>query len=264
MDGELGSADELQNLRQRVRDLETALVAENQRLEAANQSLLKERSVLQRLLDLHDRDRQLIAYEIHDGIVQDMTAALMFFETAAESLREKGQRAAEHYLHGIQLLRSSIHEARRLINGLRPPVLDEFGLIDAIGNHIEELRSQSAIEIDFEHDVQFTRLAPVVETAIYRIVQEALNNLWQHSRTQRAAVSIHQRDQHVEIVVRDWGRGFDPGQVKPKRFGLLSIRDRARLLGGEALIASAPDQGTTVRVSLPVTDVLLPNQAGGQ
>jgi PAS domain S-box-containing protein len=239
-------------------NLERRVNERTEELKAANRSLLKERRVLQRLLDLHDRDRQLVAYEIHDGMVQDMAGALMFFEVAGETLRKAGDKAAENYLHGLQLLRTSIQEARRLIDGLRPPVLKEYGLIDAIGNHVEELRHKYQIDVEFEHSVQFVRLSPVVERAIYRIVQEALNNLALHSGTQRAFVSMHQRDRYVDILVRDWGHGFDPAGVKPKRFGLLSIRDRARLLGGEAEIVSAPEQGTTIKVSLPVTDILLP------
>lgn len=243
-------------------ELERRVAARTAELKAANRSLLKERRVLQRLIDLHDRDRQLVAYEIHDGMVQDMTGALMFFETAGEGIRNAGGKAAENYEHATQLLRTSIQEARRLIDGLRPPVLEEYGLIDAIGNHVEELREKFEIEVDFDHDVQFVRLSPVVERAIYRIVQEALNNLALHSGTRRALVSMHQRDECVDIVVRDWGQGFDPAGVKPKRFGLLSIRDRARLLGGEAEIVTAPAKGTTIKVSLPVSDVLLPGPHG--
>jgi len=239
-------------------ELERRVAERTDELKTVNRSLLKERRVLQRLLDLHDRDRQLVAYEIHDGMVQDMAGALMFFEAAGEIIRKADGKAAENYEHGAQLLRTSIQEARRLIDGLRPPVLEEYGLIDAIGNHVEELRHKFQIEVEFEHDVKFVRLSPVVERAIYRIVQESLNNLALHSGTRRAFVSMHQLDNHVDLIVRDWGHGFDPAGVKPKRFGLLSIRDRARLLGGEAEIVTAPQQGTTIKVLLPVTDILLP------
>jgi PAS domain S-box-containing protein len=249
-------------IRHDLDDLERRVTERTNELKAANRSLLKERRVLQRLLDLHDRDRQLVAYEIHDGLVQDMAGALMFFDAAGETIRKANGKAAENYEHGLQLLRTSIQEARRLIDGLRPPVLEEYGLIDAIGNHVEELRDKFQIDVEFKHDVQFVRLSPVVERALYRIVQEALNNLALHSGTSRAFVSLQQRDRYVDIVVRDWGQGFDPAGVKPKRFGLLSIRDRARLLGGEAEIVSAPEQGTTIKVSLPVADVLLPGAAG--
>lgn len=242
-------------------ELERRVGERTEQLRAANRSLLKERRVLQRLLDLHDRDRQLVAYEIHDGMVQDMAGALMFFDAVGEPIRQKGGQAAENFAHALQLLRTSIQEARRLIDGLRPPVLEEYGLIDAIGNHVEEVRAKYGIDVEFDHDVRFVRLAPVVERAIYRIVQEALNNLALHSQTRRAAVSMHQFDQLVEIQVRDWGQGFDPQTAKPKRFGLLSIRDRARLLGGDAEILSQPGQGTTIKVSLPVSDVLLADGA---
>jgi PAS domain S-box-containing protein len=239
-------------------ELERRVAERTEQLAAANQSLLRERRVLQRLLDLHDRDRQLVSYEIHDGIVQEMTGALLYFDSSADAAAIQGGRAAEGHRHGVHALQNAIAEARRLINGLRPPVLDEFGLIDAIANHIEELRVKSEIEIEFEHDVEFVRLAPVVETAIYRIVQEALNNVWLHSGASRAAVSLMQHEDRIHITVQDWGAGFDMQAVTPKRFGLLSIRDRARLLGGDSSIVTAPGQGTRVEVTLPVVDVLLP------
>jgi PAS domain S-box-containing protein len=240
-------------------ELERCVAERTEELESANQALLKERIVLQRLLDLHDRDRQLISYEIHDGIVQDMTAALMFFDSSAEAALEKGGRAAQGHRHGSQLLRATIQEARRLINGLRPPVLDEFGLLEAIANLIGEIEGKMNISIHFERDVEFDRLAPVVETAVYRIVQESLNNIWQHSQAARASVFMQQQGQNIHITVQDWGRGFDLSCVKPKRFGLLSIRDRSRLMGGEASITSAVDEGTVVKVTLPISDVLLPS-----
>lgn len=239
-------------------ELERRVAERTEELKAVNQSLLKERTVLQRLLDLHDRDQQLTAYEIHDGIVQDMTAALLFYDSSAEAAQQKGGRAAEGHQHGAQLLRNAIQEARRLINGLRPPVLDEFGLWEGIANYIESLRSTSEVQVEFERDTHFDRLAPVVETAIYRIVQEALNNVVQHSQATHAKVTAHQQNELVYVSVQDWGCGFDIKAVKAKRFGLLSIRDRSRLLGGEAEILSRPGKGTTIQVVLPIGDVLLP------
>jgi PAS domain S-box-containing protein len=250
-----------EQIRQNRDELERRVNQQTEQLKGANRSLLKERRVLQRLLDLHDRDRQLVAYEIHDGMVQDMTGALMVFDAASDAIRQKGGQAAEHYSQALQSLRTSIQEARRLIDGLRPPVLEEYGLIDAIGNHIQELHDRHGIEVDFDHDVQFERLSPTVERAMYRIVQESLNNLALHSGTDRAEVSLRQKRQHVEIVIRDWGHGFDPDVVKPKRFGLLSIRDRARLLGGDASITSREGHGTTVSVTLPMSDVLIPESS---
>jgi PAS domain S-box-containing protein len=229
------------------------------KIKETEESLRAERRLLRRLLDLHERDRQLVAYEIHDGMVQDMTGAAMFVEAAHHLLsdrpKEHGQLA-----HALKLLRASIGEARRLINGLRPPILENEGLVPAIANLVEEVQSTANLEIDFRHKVRFGRIAPAMEMAIYRTVQESLNNVWQHSGSRRARVELVQLGDEARVTVEDWGCGFDPSQVGQKRYGLQGVRERARLLGGRAKISSSPGQGTRIDVVLPLTDVLLPSE----
>lgn len=222
------------------------------------QALLSERRFLNRLLELHDRDRQLISYEIHDGIVQDMTAAVMFLEASRPVEPGAPQPGDEAFANGLRLLRGSIDEARRLINGLRPPVLEDDGVVAAIGVLVDEIKRDANIEIEVAIDVRFQRLAPALEMAIYRIVQEGLNNVWHHSRSPKARVELVQRDDTVDIRVIDWGIGFDPAKVAKRRYGLMGMRERARLLKGRALVHSAPGQGTTLEIELPLIDTLMP------
>jgi PAS domain S-box-containing protein len=225
---------------------------------AYEKQLRDERRLLRRLLDLNERDRQLIAYEIHDGIVQDMTGTLMFLEAAKHAVPDEVKGATENLNHSVRLLRGSIREARRLIDGLRPPVLDEAGLVPAIENLAAELAQTAKLAVNVSHNVQFDRIAPTLEMAIFRIVQEGLNNVWQHSGADKADVSIVQEDEQIRITIRDEGTGFDPQKVRKKRYGLAGVRERARLLGGTARIESTPGAGTRIRVALPLTDVLLP------
>ncbi len=227
-------------------------------LQNANELLVAQREVMKRLLAMHDRDYQLVGYEIHDGLVQDMTAAKMYLEKGGDVLKESGGKPARNYEQGIELLGNSIQEGRRLINGLLPPVLDDMGFVDAIANHLEEIKREHNIEYEFDRQVNFDRLAPTVERSMYRIVHEALNNMVRHSGSSKVFVSIHQENQHVKIIVRDWGCGFDSNLVKHKRFGLVSIVKRSELFGGTASITSQPGEGTMIEVLLPIQDVLLP------
>ena len=224
------------------------------------ESLRAERRLLKRLLDLNARDRQLIAYEIHDGIVQDMTGALMFLEAASYEMSEESERARENVLGCIKLLRESLDEARRLIDGLRPPVLDEAGLVAAVENLVAEIAINANIAVELDVQVTFDRIAPTLEMAAYRIVQEGLNNVRQHSGSKKARVRLKQKDGRIEVSIRDWGAGFDPASVGKKRYGLVGVRERARLLGGTADIESVIGKGTRVTVELPLTDVLLPDE----
>jgi NarL family two-component system sensor histidine kinase LiaS len=251
----------------RVRTIEQSerdrdLLAERVRLrtmelQRANDSLQKERRLLGRMLELQERDRQFVSYEIHDGICQQLTAALMFVESVAGSITVSDETTRVNLDHGIHLVREAIGESRRLIEGLRPPIFDGVKLSDANAQQANEVQSLSGIEIHFQSD-NLPRMAPTIELAAFRIVQESLMNVWRHSGSDEASVSLHHSNGWMRIRVRDSGRGFDPGKVTKKRYGLTGVKERARLLGGEAKIESAPSQGTTIDVVLPVTDVLMP------
>ena len=221
--------------------------------------LHNERLLLMRLINLHERDHRLIAYEIHDGLVQDMTAASMFLDATRHAIAEVDPGSIDTLSQAGALLKTGIEEARRMITGLRPPVLDEFGLVPALQNLVADFTVEGELEVEFEHNVRFDRVAPILEMAVYRIAQEAIHNVRKHSESSRAHVSLIQHGDRVEITVRDWGVGFDPLKAKAKRYGLTGIRDRARLFGGEASIRSTLGRGTCVRVELPLDDALPTN-----
>lgn len=226
--------------------------------EETAKALRAERRFLKRLLELHDRDRQLISYELHDGIVQDMTASIMFLEASQAAQPLVPQPGDEALANGIRLLRGSIDEARRLINGLRPPVLEDEGVVAAIQSLVRDIEVDAGIDIEMVFDVKFQRLAPALEMAIYRIVQEGLNNVWHHSRSPTARVELVQRDDTIDIRIVDIGIGFDPTKVERRRYGLMGMRERARLLNGRAVVHSSPGSGTTLEIELPLIDTLMP------
>ncbi len=210
------------------------------------------RRSLMHLLQSSDRDRQRIAYEIHDGLAQQLAGAIMQFQTF-EHLKELNPGAAANaYDAGITLLRQGHFETRRLIARIRPPILDELGIVEAVAHLVHEQSRESGPKIEFCSMVDFDRLLPVFEEAVYRVCQEGLANACRHSRSRRVRIRLWQRGDRVRIEVRDWGTGFDAGVVPGNGFGLEGIRQRARLLGGKCSIRSASRKGTRVRVELPV------------
>jgi PAS domain S-box-containing protein len=233
------------------------LFAANERLtgeivqrERAEESLLAEREFLRRMLDLQERERKLLAYDIHDGFVQDVIGAQMILEgalarTADEAVGAELEAARRH-------LGKAVAEGRRLIAELRPMIIDEQGVVAAIESLLEDARRKSGIQFSFAHQVRFERLAPMLEGTIYRVAQEAVANIRRHSQTRRAEIRMIQIDERLRIEIEDFGVGFDPSRVPRDRFGLEGIRERARLFGGRAEIASAPGQATTVTVELPL------------
>lgn len=233
------------------------LFAANERLtgeiaqrERAEESLLAEREFLRRMLDLQERERKLLAYDIHDGFVQDVVGARMLLESAlaqavGEAARAEIEAARRH-------LGEAIDEGRRLIGELRPMIIDEQGVVAAIEDLIEDARRKSGIEIAFTRQARFERLAPMLEGTIYRIAQEAVANIRRHSKALRAEIRLTQSGERLRVEIEDFGVGFDPARVPRDRFGLEGIRERARLFGGSAAIVSAPGQSTTVTVELPL------------
>jgi signal transduction histidine kinase len=202
-----------------------------------------------------EQDRQWIAAELHDGLVQDVTGARMQLESLVLTGKIPAGAAWESVLKVVELLRHAVEEARRFILGLSPPMLEEKGVVGAIECLLAEW-AEPGPKIHFSAEVAFGRLEVPLETAIYRIVQEGVANVRRHSKSERAEVRIAQVADRLEISVQDWGVGFDPAQVEGKCFGLKGIRERARLLGGSARVDSQPGEGTRITVSLPLAGPL--------
>ncbi|MFN9369001.1 MAG: ATP-binding protein [Planctomycetia bacterium] len=218
-------------------------------LRNTEERLRHERHVLGQLLEVQERERQVVSYEIHDGVAQYIAGALMHLEAFTHA--NPGCAAAPELHEAMRLVRMASHESRRLIGGLRPPALDELGIAEAIEALVTEARADVPA-VEFTHSLPGPRLPPQMETAIFRIVQESLTNVRKHARAASVRVDLTRSGDSLRISVHDDGRGFDPRQVPADRFGLEGIRQRARLFGGEPRIVAAPGTGTTIEVSLPV------------
>ena len=220
----------------------------------AEEALERERQSLWRMLQASDHERQVISYEIHDGLAQYLAAATMQFQ-AHDTLRENSpQEARKAYETAMELVRQAHSESRRLISEVRPPIIDENGIEMAISHLVHEQRRHGGPKIECHSDVQFGRLPSILENAIYRIVQEALTNACKHSKSEKVTVSMTQEGQDVRLEVRDWGIGFDPESVVEGHFGLEGIRQRVRLLGGRLTIETAPGSGALIRVVVPILE----------
>ena len=218
----------------------------------AEEKLHEEQRLLREMLDLQEQDRKLVSYEIHDGLAQQLTGVLFKFQSI-ENLQDRDPDAARKMFdEAVQLLREAMAETRRLIGGLRPPILDESGIVAAVEDLISGYRQHDGPEIEFVHNLKPQRFAPPLESAVFRVVQASLTNACQHSQSEKVRVELGLSGDRVLIDVRDWGVGFDTEKVQGGHFGLRSLRERARLLGGSAKIESSPEHGTHVHVELPL------------
>jgi signal transduction histidine kinase len=234
----------------RLQELHESL---EERVKQRTDALRREQETLKHLLQSSDRERQLMAYEIHDGLAQELAGAVMQLDSYSQFKDENSEEAARAFEAGVGTLRQGLAEARRLISGLRPPILDELGPVAAIAHLVKESQGQAgAPEIELNSEVAFTRLAPVLENAIYRIVQEGLANALKHSGSKKVRIELVQRGDRIEIRIEDWGSGFTWDRVTEGSYGLKGIQERARLLGGTAKIDTAPGEGTRIAVDLPI------------
>ena len=227
------------------------LESEIQERRRAEVELQDNQKFLERMLHLHERERQLISYEIHDTFVQDVIAALMFCDSFRVEAIAAGQPNWEMFDQARGLLRGALDEARRTISGLRPPIIDEQGIVAGIEFLASEFK-QRGLDVEFSAGEDIPRLPPLLEGCVFRIVQEALNNMQRHSGVKQGTIELKRSDDMLRLAVADSGVGFDPHGLPAGRFGLQGMRERARLLSGHLVLDSAPGQGTTVRLEMPI------------
>ena len=218
----------------------------------AEEGIRTEQRLLRRLLQLQERERKLVAYEIHDGLIQDIVGAKM----VVEAIHHDTQQTNGSHLPQLEVVRDllgkAVDEGRQLISDLRPMIIDEQGIIGAIQYLVNEAKPDRPLKITFSHQTEFDRLPPLLENVVFRIVQEALTNVQRHSQADQAEVRVTQTGDRIYLEIRDNGIGFDREQVPDDRFGLRGIEERARLFDGTASIKSGSGQGTRVCVELPL------------
>jgi signal transduction histidine kinase len=220
----------------------------------AQEALERERRTLEHMLQASDHERRLIAYDIHDGLAQELAGTIMSFQMYAHARETKRKEAAKAFDAATRMLEASYGECRRLISGVRPPILDEFGVAAAVAHLVYDPSFDHGPKVELRNRVRFKRLAPIVENVIYRIVQEGMTNARNHSKSGKVLVALVQKGDRLRIKIRDWGVGFDPTTTHENRFGIEGIRQRARLMGGTCSIKSKPGKGTRVHVELPVVE----------
>ena len=201
-----------------------------------------------------EQERRRWARELHDETLQGLGALRLGLSTARRTDDAERWRAAVD--DAVLQLDTEIANLRGIIADVRPAALDELGAAAALESLVDRMRSRGldvelTVDLDFEAGRSVTRHAEDVETAIYRIVQESLNNALKHAGTDAVVVDVVEAEGTIAVRVTDEGRGFDTAS-QGTGFGLVGIRERAGLLGGTAEIDSAPGVGTTVTARLPV------------
>jgi PAS domain S-box-containing protein len=206
-----------------------------------------------RLLTMQDDERRRIARELHDGLGQELAAAKMMMDGMLTT--KPAQLKLRSVVEASETIDRAIQQVRSLSHLLHPPLLDEVGLLSALQWYLEGLTKRSGIQTALDvQPSEFPRLAPELETAIFRIIQEALTNVYRHSGAQKAWVALGQEERRIVVTIRDDGKGIEdpiaeqrPGSIG---VGIGGMSQRAKEFGGELRMTNV-DPGTLVEVAIP-------------
>ena len=234
----------------RLEQTNIELAAANAQLAQSQESL---RRLSRRLVEVQEAERRAIARELHDEASQTLTAlhvGLGLLQREAGGVEPIASRtqALKQMADGVQEM---LHQ---LAWNLRPPSLDRMGLVPTLRQYVETVGRQHGLEIDFlAVGLDNPRPSPEVEIAAYRIVQEAITNVVRHAGAGRAGVILERHGDHLQVIVEDDGKGFDPEEAAGRgRLGLFGMRERAELMGGTLTLESQPGAGATVYAELPL------------
>jgi two-component system sensor histidine kinase UhpB len=194
-----------------------------------------------------EEERRRLARDLHDEVNQALTAILLRLEALAQEMPPE-QRAELAELK--RLVNQAMDELLNLARQLRPTALDDHGLVAALETQMKRFSARTGIETHIDTAGEPEELADVVQTAIYRVAQEALTNVTRHAGATVVELGVEADDEGVELRVSDDGRGFDPA-LRGSGLGLVGMAERARLVGGDLDVRSAPGGGTTITMRVP-------------
>jgi two-component system, NarL family, sensor histidine kinase DegS len=223
--------------------------------------------VAQRVLESLEAERERLYRDVHDGPAQVLANAIFeieYLERIAERAPAEVRQTLRTELANLRnQFRSSLDSVRGMIYDLRPPELSELGLAEAIRNYASEWEARCGIKVGSQLDLKETGLTPMQELAVYRVMQEALQNVHKHAHASGVGIAWSRANDNWVLHVTDDGMGFDLVKAArhKKSFGLLSMRERAELIGGSLQIQSTPGEGTAVTLLLPLEKKVEPLRA---
>lgn len=219
-------------------------------LREAHEMQQRQQELLRNLIEVQECEKQFLCHEFHDGLIQYAVGSLMLLESFQR--QHSNAPDTDKITMAIASLRKGVEDGRRVIRGIRPAVLDDSGLAAAVEDLIGQY-STSGMMVTSDCDPDIGRLPESIQTTVYRVIQEALNNAHKYSGTDVVRIELHKTNGELFLEIQDFGCGFDVEASRKRGFGLLGMTERVRLLGGQCTIHSEPDVGTRVSVRLPIT-----------
>ena len=217
------------------------------------------RELSQQLLLAQENERMRISRDLHDSVAQDLSSLHIGMQSLVEILPKRSEKAREGLDEMVDEIKRIIANVRQIAYGLRPSTLDHLGLVPTVYHYCEEFSKKNNIQVDF-YSAGMDNLSLGFETAsnIYRVIQEALGNVYKHSSADKVLVRLLSSHPHIICRIRDNGVGFEAEKMTDRgggrRMGLRSMEERVRLLGGTLQIHSRPGEGTKIEVKIPMME----------
>ncbi|WP_163099315.1 sensor histidine kinase [Peribacillus alkalitolerans] len=209
-----------------------------------------------KIIEAQEEERKKLSREIHDGPAQMMANVMMRSDLIDRVFRERGSEQALQEVRDLKrMVRNALYEVRRIIYDLRPMALDDLGLVPTLRKYLQTVEEYNkSAKLTFFNVGEEKRLHNNMEVALFRLVQESIQNALKHAQATEIQVKLEIRKDGCTAVVRDNGKGFDPTSKKEGSFGLMGMRERVELLEGEINIDSKPGAGTMVSIQIPIKD----------
>lgn len=209
-----------------------------------------------RIIEAQEEERKRISREIHDGPAQLLANVLIRSDLAVKVHKEQGADQAFQEIRSLkEMIRGALYEVRRIIYDLRPMALDDLGLIPTLKKYLETMEDyHENVKITFSHLGEEKRLSTKYEVALFRLIQESINNAIKHAEAKEIKVKLEFRNEIVTAIIRDNGVGFDPEVKKHQSFGLIGMKERIAILEGELAIDSVANKGTAIKIKIPLLE----------
>lgn len=253
--------EKISNLTEHLVELEEVLqnVRENTRAEKEKEVLIEEDEILRKkILETQELERQRIARELHDSIVQSLTGIIHKIEFCTKLMDMDTVRCKLELQTMSKTVREIIEDMRQVIYNLRPMSLDDIGLDVTLGQEITKLQSTGNFLVDYQIEGTSKKLSPLISLTVLRIVQEACMNIRKHANAQHIKILVSYETEKISVLIKDNGCGFDVESVQHLHrddgtgFGISMMRERVYLLSGKIKIESIIGEGTTITVEIPI------------
>lgn len=213
-----------------------------------------------RIIKAQEEERQRVARDIHDGPAQSMSNVVLKAEICERLIDVDMDRAKQELQHLKAIVRECLNDVRRIIYNLRPMSLDDLGLIPTMQRYILTFQEETGTAVSFKTRGVYDNIKSVISLTVFRIVQEAINNIKKHAGAENVVINIEFMDEDLKLYIYDDGKGFNYNELNYRSedinsgFGLMSMKERVELLNGKFDITSQPGKGTRLNIVIPLAD----------